>query len=142
MCHGATYSISVTQTPAGCTAGEVCTTQPVVTVLNSATGQVEYGFSGSVFVSISSTPTGYDSLYYGGGCGLYECREVVVGSSVFVPFVNGYASFSVSLVNFNSEKAFNILYFYFISSRISILRLPGHTHFSSPAGLLLDSCSL
>lgn len=66
-----------------------------VSVVNSATQQIDYSFQGSAYVQLSSSPTGYESLYFGQNCDHLTCGQKVVGSLVSVPFVNGLATFSV-----------------------------------------------
>lgn len=97
LTSGVRYNLQVTTNFAGCTAGDVCTTQPVVAILNSVSGQVEYGFSGNVYLKIKSSPTGYDGVYYGSGCTVSSCDTAIVGTSVTATFVNGFATFTVSV---------------------------------------------
>eukprot|EP01033_Poteriospumella_lacustris_P006607 gene6608-4759_t len=94
LTSGVRYNLQVTTNFAGCTAGDVCTTQPVVAILNSVSGQVEYGFSGNVYLKIKSSPTGYDGVYYGSGCTVSSCDTAIVGTSVTATFVNGFATFT------------------------------------------------
>ena len=70
----------------------------LVSVINSATKQIVYTFEGSVYVQLATSPSGYESLYYGKDCDLTSCGQRVVGSLVSATFVSGVASFSVSIL--------------------------------------------
>lgn len=74
----------------------MCLFFQLVSVINSATKQIVYTFEGSVYVQLATSPSGYESLYYGKDCDLSSCGQVVIGSLVSATFVNGIASFSVS----------------------------------------------
>jgi hypothetical protein len=83
--------------PGDCIGGEVCGIQPSVAVFNPATQQVVFNFDGSVYVQIASSPTGYEYIYTGGGCNNVTCGQKVFGSYASATFVNGIASFEVTL---------------------------------------------
>ena len=69
--------------------------QPSVVVINKQTKQIEYGFQGSVYVQLGTSPTGYESLYIGQECDLSSCGQLVVGPLASAAFVSGIATFEV-----------------------------------------------
>lgn len=97
---GVRYNLQITTNFGGCVGGEVCTTQPVLAIINTANAQVEYAFSGDVYIKMKNSPSGYESIYHGGGCTVNACADPIVGTSVTASFVNGFAQFSVSFFNF------------------------------------------
>jgi hypothetical protein len=90
-----TLVLQIERNIAGCRGGQACIAQPSVVILNKATSQVEYGFQGSVFVQIGSSPNGYEALYMGQECDLSGCGQQVLGSLASVPFTSGVAEFEV-----------------------------------------------
>ena len=95
-----TLVLQITQNIDGCRGGEICDTQPSIVILNQASLQIEYGFSGNVYVQLGSTPTGYESLYIGQDCDLSGCGQKVIGSLASVAFSNGVAEFEVSFQSY------------------------------------------
>jgi hypothetical protein len=95
------YSLKTVLSPAGCIGGQICTTQPSVSVLNSNTKQIVYGFQGSAYIQIGSTPSGnrYEAAYQsinGTDCDAAGyCGIKILGTLASAEFHNGVATFSV-----------------------------------------------
>jgi hypothetical protein len=85
-------------TPSGCRGGEVCDSQPSVSVINIKTQQIVFGFQGSVYVQMGSSPGEYESLYFGQDCNNTSCGQKVTTTLASAPFVDGIATFQVSWV--------------------------------------------
>lgn len=84
--------------PLDCFGGTVCITQPVVSVVYRATGEIAYSFQGSIYAQLDQSPTGNEKLYYGSPCDLSSCGVEVVGTLASVPIDNGVATFNVSVL--------------------------------------------
>lgn len=81
--------------PANCRGGEICGTQPQVSVVNAETLQIVFGFQGDAFIQIGASPSEYNELFIGQDCDLDGCGQVVSGTIASAPFVDGVAKFSV-----------------------------------------------
>jgi len=93
--------LQIQVSPDGCRGGEIFDIQPSIVIINKDTQQIVYGFMGTVYVQLGSSPTGYESLYVGdsstvAGCDLPGCGQKVVGTIATVSFINGVATFQVS----------------------------------------------
>jgi len=100
--HSQNLILQTQVSPGGCYGGEIFDVQPSIVVINKDTQQIVYGFLGTVYVQLGSSPTGYESLYIGdsdtvGGCDLQGCGQKVVGTIATASFVNGVATFQVSI---------------------------------------------
>lgn len=64
VAHTATaYTIGVTQSVAGASAGAPFTQQPIVTIYDDD-GEIATDYEGSVYVVLEGSPTGFEVLYY------------------------------------------------------------------------------
>lgn len=98
VAHPETYSIKVLQSPQGCFGGSPFQVQPVVGVVNSQ-GLIVPTFTGSAYVQVGSSPSGFENMYLG-TCELSgSCGTTVRGTIATVSFINGAASFQVSITN-------------------------------------------
>lgn len=84
------------QSPKGCVAGEVCTTQPTVAAVYRANKEVAYSFTGSIYVQFATGPTEYEKLYIRETCSTGDCDVEVVGSYASITTFNGASHFRVS----------------------------------------------
>ena len=91
------YGLKILSDPFDCVAGEVCSIQPMIAAIYSSSGEIAYSFQGNVFVNLVESPTGYDKLYIGSGCGIDSCGNEVVDSLATVSIVNGIGTFQVKL---------------------------------------------
>ena len=60
-----TYTISVTQSVSGASAGAAFTQQPIVTIYDSS-GEIATDYVGSVYVTLEESPTGFEVLWFNG----------------------------------------------------------------------------
>lgn len=89
------YALKTVVSPANCRGGEICDTQPQVSVVNAETLQIVFGFQGDAYVQIGDSPSEYNELYIGQNCDLDGCGQVVAGTIASASFVDGVAKFSV-----------------------------------------------
>lgn len=78
----------------GCLGGQICSQQPTVKLMNSQ-GFVAQSFTGIAFVQMGKSPSGFEALYFGSCQSLDVCGVKSIGSNINVPFIDGYATFSV-----------------------------------------------
>jgi hypothetical protein len=91
------YKLRLDNTIDGCIGGEVCKSQPVVSVLDSV-GRRDYSFNGTALISLDKSLYGLDNLFVTevSGCTfLDECGELVTGRNAKAYFINGQAQFEV-----------------------------------------------
>jgi hypothetical protein len=84
--------------PGGCRGGEVCDSQPSVSVVNVKTQQIVFGFQGSVYVKMGASPSEYDSLYFGQDCNTTSCGQKVTTTLASATFVDGIATFQANYI--------------------------------------------
>lgn len=92
--QGEVYALKTVVVPANCRGGEICDTQPQVSVINAETLQIVFGFQGDAYVQIGNSPSEYDELFIGQDCDLDDCGQVVSGTIASAPFVDGVAKFN------------------------------------------------
>lgn len=88
------YVLKLQSTLSGCRGGEVCDQQPMLEIQNEIGGTVTT-FNGSVYATLSSSPTGKESLYVA-RCQHSDCIEKVEGLSPSTTFIAGIATIEVA----------------------------------------------
>jgi hypothetical protein len=87
------YQLKVVVSPGSCIGGEVCGTQPSISILDSD-GNIQLNFIGSIYAQMGASPSSSEILYQGGGCDYNTCGQSLTGKQKPVPFVLGTATFS------------------------------------------------
>ena len=90
------YSLKIVNSPKVAYGGEVFEIPPSVSVVNSF-GQIVVNFVGTAYISMSSSPTGFESLFIGSSCDQSGyCGTKVTRLNSIVNFVRGVATFQAS----------------------------------------------
>lgn len=87
-----TYQLKVVVNPGSCIGGEVCGTQPSVSILDSD-GNIQLNFIGKCYVQMGKSPSDNEMLYHG-GCDYNGCGQGLTGKQQPVSFGLGMATFS------------------------------------------------
>jgi len=89
--HAQVYTMQVLSQPGKCLGGDPCTVQPQIAVLKD--GQIDLAFTGSVYATMSTSPSGLEPLWLG-QCNLANyCGQKVSGPTATFTFSNGVAVF-------------------------------------------------
>jgi hypothetical protein len=86
----AAYTLTVLNAPDDCFGGEPCTTQPSVSVYKD--GAIDLSFSGTVYVNIETSPSGFEKLFIGTCDVDANCGTEVSSTEASFYFTNGIAT--------------------------------------------------
>lgn len=93
------YSLKILSSPIIGYGGDVLPIATSVSVVDT-NGLIAVNFVGSAYVSMASSPTGFESLYMGQACDITgKCGFKVAGGNSMVNFYQGVATFNVRLFN-------------------------------------------
>jgi len=87
-----TYQLKVVVNPGTCIGGEVCGTQPSISILDSD-GNIQLNYIGKCYVQMGKSPSDNEMLYKG-GCDYNNCGQGLTGKQQPVSFALGIATFS------------------------------------------------
>jgi len=94
--HAQTYTMQILSQPSKCLGGSPCTVQPQIAVLKD--GEIDLAYSGSVYATMSTSPSGLEPLWVG-ECNLSNnCGQKVSGATATFYFFNGIAKFQNLMV--------------------------------------------